>query len=126
MIKSGGCRRFSRLSRLTSFTNQSLVNQNSKPILLLGATNNITQRNFSTTPALTTANINNIIQPDSICELASSTIRYGPSSTCEIGHDLVYMNAKLILLFVDPNIRKMDAFNNVMKSIDQHVIGCIR
>ena len=122
MIKSG-CGRFSRLSRLTSFTNQSLVNQNSKPILLLGATNNITQRNFSTTPALTTANINNIIQPDSICELASSTIRYGPSSTCEIGHDLVYMNAKRILLFVDPNIRKMDAFNTVMKSIGQHVIG---
>ena len=35
----------------------------------------------------------------------------------------MYMNAKRILLFVDPNIRKMDAFNTVMKSIDQHVIG---
>ena len=58
---------------------------------------------------------------DPICELASSTLRYGPSSTSEIGHDLAYINAKRIILFVDPNIRTLESYDNVMKSIDEHV-----
>ena len=58
-------------------------------------------------------------QPDPICELASN-IRYGPSSTSEIGYDLAYMKANRILLFVDPHIRNMDPFAIVMESIEQH------
>lgn len=59
-------------------------------------------------------------QPDSICELASSNIRYGATSTSEIGYDLAYMRANRILLFVDPHIRNMDPFTTVMESIEQH------
>jgi len=57
---------------------------------------------------------------DPICELASSTLRYGPSSTSEVGHDLAYMNAKRILLFVDPYIASLDPFDTVVSSIEQH------
>lgn len=57
---------------------------------------------------------------DPICELASSTLRYGPSSTAEVGHDLAYMNAKRILLFVDPHIAKLDPFGTILSSIEQH------
>eukprot|EP00580_Thalassiosira_gravida_P002868 CAMPEP_0201608362 /NCGR_PEP_ID=MMETSP0492-20130828/7157_1 /ASSEMBLY_ACC=CAM_ASM_000837 /TAXON_ID=420259 /ORGANISM="Thalassiosira gravida, Strain GMp14c1" /LENGTH=554 /DNA_ID=CAMNT_0048073111 /DNA_START=191 /DNA_END=1855 /DNA_ORIENTATION=+ len=57
---------------------------------------------------------------DPICELASSSLRFGPSSTSEIGHDLKYMNAKRILLFVDPHVRTLEPFTNVMTSIEQH------
>jgi len=57
---------------------------------------------------------------DPICELASSTLRYGPSSTSEVGHDLAYMNAKRILLFVDPHVATMDPFDTVVSSIEQH------
>jgi hydroxyacid-oxoacid transhydrogenase len=58
---------------------------------------------------------------DPICELASSTLRYGPTSTSEVGQDLAYMNAKRILLFVDPYIAAMDPFHNVVSSIEKHV-----
>jgi hydroxyacid-oxoacid transhydrogenase len=58
---------------------------------------------------------------DPICELASSTLRYGPTSTSEVGQDLAYMNAKRILLFVDPYIATMDPFHNVVSSIEKHV-----
>jgi len=57
---------------------------------------------------------------DPICELASSTLRFGPSATSEVGHDLAYMNAKRILLFVDPHIRSLEPFQNVMSSIERH------
>lgn len=57
---------------------------------------------------------------DPICELASSTFRYGPTSTSEVGQDLAYMNAKRILLFVDPYIATMDPFQNVVSSIEKH------
>lgn len=58
---------------------------------------------------------------DPICELASSTLRYGPSSTSEVGHNLAYMNAKRILLFVDPHVASLDPFETVVSSIEQHV-----
>jgi hypothetical protein len=58
---------------------------------------------------------------DSICELASSTLRYGPSSTSEVGHDLAYMNAKRFLLFVDPHVASLDPFETVVSSIEKHV-----
>ncbi|KAL7530463.1 hypothetical protein ACHAXR_005215, partial [Thalassiosira sp. AJA248-18] len=82
----------------------------------------LTTRGIFTTPTTrSTTNLNNNnSNPDPICELASSTLRYGPSSTSELGHDLAYMNAKRILLFVDPHIRTLAPFANVMSSIEQH------
>ena len=67
----------------------------------------------------TTRTDNNNV-PDPICELASSTLRFGPSATSELGHDLAYINAKRILLFVDPHIRTLEPFANVMSSIERH------
>ena len=60
---------------------------------------------------------------DPICELASSTLRYGPSSTSEVGHDLAYMNAKRILLVVDPYVASLDPFDIVVSSIQKHALA---
>ncbi|KAL9187412.1 hypothetical protein ACHAXT_001515 [Thalassiosira profunda] len=62
--------------------------------------------------------------PDPICELASSALRYGPSATSELGHDLAYLRAKRVLLCVDPHVRKLPPFQNVMASIERHAPHC--
>lgn len=62
----------------------------------------------------------NNVPNDPICELASSTLRYGPSSTSEVGYDLAYMKAKRILLFVDPYMRTLEPFDTLLESIDRH------
>lgn len=97
---SCGCNRFIRLSRLTSSASTTIRR-------------GYQQRHFFSSQTI-------LSQPDPICELASSNIRYGPSSTSEIGYDLAYMKANRILLFVDPHIRNMDPFAIVMESIEQH------
>lgn len=56
--------------------------------------------------------------PDPICELASSTLRFGPSSTSEVGQDLAHIQANKILLFLDPNIQTLH--RTVLQSIEQH------
>ena len=68
----------------------------------------------------TTRSISSSVPNDPICELASSTLRYGPSSTSEIGQDLAHMNANRIILFVDPYIRTLSSYDTVMRSIDQY------
>ena len=57
-----------------------------------------------------------------MCELASSALRstYGPSSASELGHGLAYLNAKRILVFVDPNVQKLEPFADLMTSIMEH------
>jgi len=57
---------------------------------------------------------------DPICELASSALRYGPSSTSELGHDLARMNARRVLLFVDPHVRTLAPYVTVMTSMEKH------
>ena len=52
---------------------------------------------------------------DPICELASSTIRYGPTSTSEIGHDIANLKARRVILFVG-----LESYKTIMESIDQH------
>ena len=75
-----------------------------------------TERNISST------SVPFSVPNDPICELASSTLRYGPSCTSEVGHDLGYIKAKRIILFVDPHIRKLEPFTTVMSSIEQHAL----
>lgn len=58
---------------------------------------------------------------DPICELSSSTLRYGPNATSEVGYDLALMNATRILVFVDPYVRTLDPYDTVMNSIHEHV-----
>mmetsp|Transcript_1572 Transcript_1572/g.3546 ORF Transcript_1572/g.3546 Transcript_1572/m.3546 type:complete len:551 (+) Transcript_1572:332-1984(+) len=74
---------------------------------------------------LTTANASSSFQNgenyDHICELASSSLRFGPGSTMEVGYDLASLKARRILLFVDPHVAKLPPFENVLCSIDQHV-----
>lgn len=60
------------------------------------------------------------VPKDPICELATSTLRYGPSSTSEIGLDLAYIHANRIILFVDPHIQTLEPYTNVMTSIERH------
>ncbi|KAL3784409.1 hypothetical protein HJC23_001293 [Cyclotella cryptica] len=74
----------------------------------------IGKRAFSLTSSLSS------VPNDPICELATSSLRYGPSSTSEIGHDLEYINAKRIILFVDPHIQTLRPYNDVMTSIARY------
>ena len=45
-------------------------------------------------------------EKDQICELAASNIRFGAGSTSEIGDDLTEMQARKVIVFVDPNISR--------------------
>ena len=107
---SCGCNRFIRLSRLktssTSATNRGGYRQQRRKVLS-SSVDSSRRHFFSSTQTI-------LNQPDPICELASSNLRYGASSTSEIGYDLAYMKANRILLFVDPHIRNMDPFTTVM------------
>ena len=112
---SCGCNRFIRLTRLTSSasTNRGGYQHQIRRRLPVPAAIARHRHFFSSTQTI-------LNQPDPICELASSNLRYGASSTSEIGYDLAYMKANRILLFVDPHIRKMDPFTTVVESIEQH------
>ena len=66
---------------------------------------------------LSTNTICKSVSNDPICELASSTLRYRPSSTSEVGYDLAYMKAQRIILCGDPNLRTLKPFTTVMPSI---------
>lgn len=82
---------------------------------------NFNTRAFSSTPKTPSSTVGSSSVPnDPICELASSTLRYGPSSTSEVGYDLAYINAKRILLFVDPTIRTLAPYTTLMSSIQAH------
>jgi len=103
------------LSRLTSSASTTTRGgyRQQRRIVLSSSVDSSRRHFFSSTQTI-------LNQPDPICELASSNIRYGISSTSEIGYDLAYMNANRILLFVDPHIRNMDPFTTVMESIEKH------
>lgn len=106
------------LTRLDHFGSGSTTTSRFRPIRCRAPIVTAARRGlFSTTSAAATADNS---PPDPICELASSALRYGPSSTSELGHDLAQLNARRILLFVDPNVRKLDPYANVMASIERH------
>jgi len=78
------------------------------------------RRPFLSLKKVTIRKYSSSLGSDPICELASSTLRYGASSTSEVGHDLAYMNAKRILLFVDPHLASLNPFDTVVSSIEKH------
>ncbi|KAL7500832.1 hypothetical protein ACHAWT_008749 [Skeletonema menzelii] len=78
------------------------------------------RRPFLSLKKVTSRKYSSSLGNDPICELASSTLRYGASSTSEVGHDLAYMNAKRILLFVDPHLASLNPFDTVVSSIEKH------
>ena len=114
-LSSCGCNRFIRLTRLTSSASTTRGNGYLQQRRRLPVPAAIARHRHFFSSTQTSLN-----QPDPICELASSNIRYGPSSTFEVGYDLAYMKANRILLFFDPHIRSMDPFTTVMESIEQH------
>lgn len=101
--------------------NESFANSSSsKQILHMARENRTSDLLPSHHIIWTTRSISSTVPNDPICELASSTLRYGPSSTSEIGHDLAHINAHRIILFVDPYIRTLKSYDTLMRSIDQY------
>ena len=64
--------------------------------------------------------LTNLVKNDTICELASSNIRFGPGSTFEVGSDLVDLGASSILVFTDPNVSKLPCFSRLMDSLTKN------
>src|SRR5436853_3342114 len=57
-------------------------------------------------------------------ELASSSIRFGPGVTREIGMDLAEMNAKRVMVLTDPNLAKLSPVATVLESLRDNRISC--
>ena len=57
---------------------------------------------------------------DPVFEMASSTLRFGPGATSEVGQDIAHLQAGRVLLFVDPNVKRLQAYQTLMESIDRH------
>ena len=59
---------------------------------------------------------------DQICELAASNIRFGPGATSEIGDDLQQMQARNVIVFVDPNIsaQNLPSLQTLLDSLSRH------
>src|SRR5438309_5564519 len=56
-------------------------------------------------------------------ELASSSIRFGPGVTREIGMDLAEMNAKRVMVLTDPNLAKLSPVATVLESLRDNRIS---
>lgn len=52
--------------------------------------------------------------------MASSTVRYGPGVTQEIGMDVVNLKAKNVLIVTDPNVAALPPLKTVMDSLTKH------
>lgn len=58
---------------------------------------------------------------DSICELASSNLRFGPGSTAEVGADLRdSFEAKSVVVVTDPIVRNLKPVATVLESLEHH------
>src|SRR4030081_2168091 len=56
-------------------------------------------------------------------ELASSSIRFGPGVTREIGMDLAEMRAKRVMVLTDPNLAKLSPVATVVESLRDNGIS---
>ena len=52
--------------------------------------------------------------------MASSTIRYGPGVTSEVGMDMVNMNAKNVCVMTDPHLAKLTPVKTVLDSLTKN------
>lgn len=52
--------------------------------------------------------------------MASSTVRYGPGVTREIGMDIVNYGAKNALIVTDPNVSVLPPMRTVMDSLTKY------
>lgn len=56
-------------------------------------------------------------------EYSSSTIRYGPGVTKEIGMDVINMNLKHVCVMTDPNVVKLQPFKSVANALTKENIS---
>lgn len=54
--------------------------------------------------------------------MASSTVRYGPGVTKEIGMDVENFKAKNVLVVTDPNVASLPPVKSVVDSLRKHAI----
>src|SRR3981189_3891496 len=54
--------------------------------------------------------------------LASSSIRFGPGVTREVGMDLAEMNAKRVMVLTDPNLARLSPVATVLESLRDNKI----
>lgn len=54
---------------------------------------------------------------DNVFEIASSTVRYGPGVSREVGMDLKNLNVKKVCLVMDKNILKLNSVKTIFDSL---------
>lgn len=55
--------------------------------------------------------------------MSTSTIRYGPGVSKEIGYDLKHLNGKNVCVFVDKNLVKMKSVQTAFDSLTKNQIN---
>jgi hydroxyacid-oxoacid transhydrogenase len=61
----------------------------------------------------------NASENDTICELAASSLRFGPGATAEVGQDLAFLKAKRIMVVTDPNIAELPSMQVLLESLER-------
>ena len=59
---------------------------------------------------------------DSIFEMATSNLRFGPGSTAEVGMDLVELGARTVLVVTDPQLARLPPLRTVVESLEAEKI----
>lgn len=59
---------------------------------------------------------------DSIFEMATSNLRFGPGSTAEVGMDLVDLGARNVLVVADPQLARLPPLRTVVESLEAEKI----
>jgi hydroxyacid-oxoacid transhydrogenase len=102
----------SQIKRRQVMTTMMLSIKSSRPIV------RISRRSFvSTTTAGT-----DTTEFDTICELASSNLRFGPGSTSEVGQDLEFMKAKNVIVVTDTTVEQLPPMTVLKESLERHNI----
>lgn len=57
------------------------------------------------------------VQPEFAFEMISSTLRFGPGVTSEVGMDLVNLGARHTVVLIDPKVAKLPAANTLLDSL---------
>lgn len=60
---------------------------------------------------------------DPIFEMSTSSLRFGPGATREVGMDLAELGARRVLLFVDPHVARLDPCEQVRNAIQREGIA---
>ena len=56
-------------------------------------------------------------------QMATSSIRYGPGASRELGMDLADMGVERVMVLADPNVARLPALSAVLESLDDEKVG---